>query len=84
MSAFDQVFSTRDITNGDLRYRIEVRMVGPYQYIQRHIWLEGNAPYGISIEGADPWISSLKCCFDGVRIQQGAYEVSDVSPEVAA
>lgn len=77
MIQFDQVFSTRDIQNGDLRYRIEVQMVAPYLYMQRHIWLDGNV-HGTSI---DPWIPSLKCSFDGVRTQQGAHEVADVIPD---
>ena len=75
---YDQVFSTQAVANGDLRYRIEVCMAGPYQYLQRHIWLPGNRPYGLSMEGVDPWISSLKCCFDSVRMS--GYEVSEVLP----
>jgi hypothetical protein len=77
---YDQIFSTRDINNGDLRYRIEVQMVAPYRYMQRHIWLTGNAPCGVAHVGADAWIPSLKCCFDSVRTQAGAYEVSDIIP----
>ena len=74
----DQVFSTKYVANGDLRYRIEVRMSGPYSYLQRHIWLPGNCPHGVSMEGSDPWIPSLKCCFDSVRM--AGYEVSQVMP----
>lgn len=80
---YDQVFSTRDVQNGALHYRIEVRMPGPSVYQQRHVWLAGNSPCpDVVHEGADEWIPSLKCCFDGVRKQVGAYEVSEMLPAV--
>jgi len=76
---FDQVFSTNPVSNGTLRYRIEVQMIGTNRFQQRHIWLKGNKSHGVSIEGVDPWLESFRCVFDDVR-RRGS-ELSEVLPD---
>lgn len=50
-----------NFTTCDLVGKIQVRQVGPFTYVQRHIWIKdsiGSAPW------IDEWIPSLKCIYE--------------------
>lgn len=52
-----RTYETRIITNGDLRYKIQLRLnEGIWQ--QRHIWYPPTAY--VTCETADPWIRSTQ------------------------
>ena len=50
-----QIFTSPEIQNGELRYRIEMRQTPFGTWQQRHIWLAGPGRLG-----ADDWIRSIR------------------------